>query len=180
MQTNTQPKAPIIASNIVLIGMPGSGKSTLGRRLANLWGTEFVDTDSLIEELYGQKIQQLLEQHSVAQFHAVEERVLCSMALNNHVIATGGSAVYSETGMAHLKQLGRVIYLSIRSETLLERVNNSAVRGLVRQPGQSLESLHDERRALYEQWSDLELSNDQPLDALRLNALATQIMGSSE
>ena len=173
----THVKELIDGSNIILIGMPGSGKSTLGRRLAKLWGLEFVDTDDLIELRHGIKIQQLLDQDSLQKFRKIEQQVLCSMDRSNHVIATGGSAVYSEEGMAHLNKLGRVIYLSISPITLLRRINNSAARGLVKQPGQSLESLHDERRPLYERWSDLNLSNDRHLDKLQLDSLAKQILG---
>ena len=168
---------PTYGSNIILIGMPGSGKSTLGHRLAKLWGMPFVDTDDLIEQHRGVNIQQLLDQNSLQQFRNTEEQVLCSMDLSNHVIATGGSAVYSAAGMEHLRKLGRVIYLSISPSTLLQRVKNSAARGLVRQPGQSLESLHDERRPLYERWSDLNLLNDRPLSTLQLDSLAKQILG---
>ena len=164
-------------SNIVLIGMPGSGKSTLGRRLAKLWGLGFVDTDDLIEQHHGVKIQQLLEQNSLQEFRDLEQQVLCSVDLRDHVVATGGSAVYSEAGMLHLSKQGQVIYLRISSSTLNRRVKNSAVRGLVKQPGQSLQSLLEERRPLYEYWSDLSISNDRSLNKLRLDALAKTILG---
>ena len=157
--------------------MPGSGKSTLGRSLAKLRGLEFVDTDNLIEQLHGVKIQQLLEQNSLPEFLTIEEQVLCSLDTSNYVIATGGSAVYSDAGMQHLSKLGRMVYLKISPATLLQRVKNSADRGLVKLPGQTMESLHDERRPLYENWSDLSLSNDRSLNKLRLHDLALQILG---
>ena len=155
--------------------MPGSGKSTLGRRLAEYKGLAFVDTDDLIEQAHGCSLQSILDRHGYLQLRAVEQEVLCTLQLENHVIATGGSVVYSDKAMRHLASLGAVVYLHISINTLVGRVNNTAARGLAKLPSQTLRGLYRERLPLYRQWADTTIDNNWPLSAWRFTQLEKQI-----
>jgi shikimate kinase len=142
-------------SNIILIGMAGCGKSTVGRKLAAMTGRRFVDTDELIVLARQRTLQDILDAEGAPAFRRAEEEVLLSIDLRDHVIATGGSTVYSESGMAHLRQIGLIILLEADPEILLQRVGDTARRGLVKQPGQRFEDLLAERRPLYARYADL-------------------------
>ncbi|GLS25328.1 shikimate kinase [Marinibactrum halimedae] len=146
--------------NIVLVGMPGSGKSTLGVLLAKELGLEFVDTDLLIQVREGQTLQEILDQNDYLFLRAVEESVLLEVdcAEPKKVIATGGSAVYSDSGMRYLKQHSVVIYLNVGIEELRRRIHNYDARGIARRPDQSFESLLEERDALYKKYADITLT----------------------
>lgn len=162
-------------SNIVLIGMPGSGKSTLGRRLAALRGYKFVDTDTLIERYENKPIQDIVNFRGLRYLRSVEERVLLDLKLEQHVIATGGSAVYSWPAMTHLAKTGLRVYLEISLPTLLRRVHNTSTRGLVKMPQHPLARLYFERLNLYRQAADLVADNNWPMTALRFDALNTRL-----
>lgn len=167
-----------MASNIVLVGMPGSGKSTLGRRLAESQKMLFVDTDKLIEQRYGRSLQQILNMHGYRHLRAIEQQVLCSLALQDCVISTGGSAVYSLAAMAHLRSLGNIVYLHISVATLLSRVDNSTARGLAKLPQQTLHGLYRERLPLYRRWANTIVDNNRPLSAWQMDKLVKQIKPS--
>jgi shikimate kinase len=147
-------------SNIILIGMAGAGKSTVGPLLARQGTRTFIDTDRLIEQRCGRSLQQQLEAVGSDAFRHLEEEVLLSLDPAELVIATGGSAIYSEAGMAHLKDTGTVVLLDARLETILKRVNNQDSRGLVNPDGSSLTDLYHARRPLYERWADIRISVD--------------------
>jgi len=142
-------------SNIVLIGMAGSGKSTVGRLLADRLAMGFVDTDTLIEEAAGRGLQEIVDDLGPDGLRRIEEEVLLAVHLQNHVIATGGSSVYSEAAMAHLGEDGIRILLDVPISFLEERIKNMSNRGLVRYPGQSFADLYAERRHLYTNYADL-------------------------
>lgn len=142
-------------SNIVLVGMPGSGKSTVGIILAKLLSYDFIDTDVLIQSSQRRSLQDIVDRDGHLALRKIEEDTLLALDLRNHVIATGGSAVYSAAAMAHLAAIGTVVFLDVELATLEARVDNLATRGLARRPGQSLADLFAEREALYKQAADI-------------------------
>ena len=145
---------------IVLIGMPGAGKSTVGVLLAKTLGLDFVDTDIAIQQREGKTLQQILDSSDYLNLRHIEEDVLLGIETAGKVIATGGSAVYSERGMAHLARNATVIYLESSLETLESRIHNYSTRGIAKRPEQSFEALFTERTALYRQYADMTVSND--------------------
>jgi shikimate kinase len=142
-------------SNIVLIGMPGSGKSTVGVILAKLTGRNFVDTDVLIQTQQGLTLQEIVDRDGYAALLAIEGRILLALDCRNHVIATGGSAVYCHAAMTHLKSGGVVVFLDVDLQTLGKRVHDYETRGLAKRPDQSVTDLFAERYALYRQYADV-------------------------
>ncbi len=147
-------------NNIVLIGMAGAGKSSVGVQLAKELNLHFVDVDTLIEESQHASLQKLLDDHGVTAFRKLEEKVILTMQQQNHVIATGGSAIYSEAGMAHLKQSSIFILLDVPLPVLQQRVGNFGSRGLVKSANQSFEQLLKERLPLYQKHADYVISCD--------------------
>lgn len=141
--------------NIVLIGMPGSGKSTIGAILAGMTARGFVDTDVLIEEKEGRSLQTIVDEDGYLRLRAIEERVILGLDCRGHVIATGGSAVYSRAAMEHLREDGVLVFLDMDLDTLKARVPDFETRGLAKRPDQSVEDLLEERHALYRQYADL-------------------------
>ncbi len=142
-------------NDIILIGMPGSGKSTAGVLAAKASCKSFVDTDLLIQQAEGASLQALLESGGYEAFLACEERVLLGVREENAVIATGGSAVYSEAGMAHLKTLGRTVYLHLSFEEMARRLGDIRTRGIVFREGQDLRQMYDDRLSLYKRYADV-------------------------
>lgn len=145
----------IIPSNIVLIGMPGAGKSTVGVILAKALKKTFIDTDLLIREQSGRLLQEILDTDGPRRFREIEEATVLSHRFHNAVIATGGSVVFSERAMAALKSDGVVVYLRISCAEMEKRLRNITTRGIVLLPGQSLRAMYDERIPLYEQYADI-------------------------
>ncbi|MDN7013142.1 shikimate kinase [Methanoculleus sp. FWC-SCC3] len=141
--------------NIVLIGMPGAGKSTVGVILAKTLGMQFVDTDILIQERAGRMLQEILDKDGPDAFKRIEEETILSLQPRNAVIATGGSVVCSPDAMAHLESGGVVVYLEIPYAEMEKRLKNITTRGIVLLPGQSLREMYDERVPLYEKYADL-------------------------
>lgn len=144
-------------NNIVLIGMPACGKSTLGVVLAKTMGMSFVDTDLLIQQQTGRLLQAIIDQDGMEAFLRVEEEVLCQVRAEHAVIATGGSAVYSERGMEHLRTVGTIVYLKLPLEEIQQRLDNIRTRGIAMNPGENLEDLYRKRVPLYEKYADLVL-----------------------
>jgi shikimate kinase len=144
--------------NLILIGMPGAGKSTIGVLLAKQLGTAFLDTDILIQTGEGSYLQDLISRHCIGGFREIEERYLLGVPADCGVVATGGSAVYSAKAMAHLKSLGPAVYLQIGLEPLKARLGSLSERGVLRMPGQTIDMLYEERRPLYEQYADIVVS----------------------
>jgi shikimate kinase len=141
--------------NIILIGMPGSGKSTVGVVLAKVLGYGFVDSDLVIQEQEGMRLFQIMEEKGIDGFIQVENLVNSRIRADRCVIATGGSVVYGKEAMEHLRSIGRVIYLRLPFGELRERLGNLKCRGVVLKDGQTLEELYRERTPLYEQYADL-------------------------
>lgn len=136
-------------SNIVLIGMPGCGKSTVGVILAKAMSYDFLDTDLLIQSSLHRSLQDIVDRDGHLALRRFEEDALLSLDLENHVVATGGSAVYSERAMTHLASIGTVIFLDVDLASLQQRIHNFGTRGLAKRPEQSLADLFAEREALY-------------------------------
>lgn len=146
--------------SVILIGMPGAGKSTLGILLAKELGLDFLDTDVAIQVKEQQALQDILEERGYLELRAVEEAVLLETDCHQKVIATGGSAVYSDKGMAYLKSCGPVVYLEVPLEELRRRIHNYETRGIARRPDQSFAELFDERAALYRKYADITVTCD--------------------
>lgn len=141
--------------NIVLIGMPGSGKSTVGVILAKMIACDFIDTDLVIQMGEGRSLQEIVDAEGHMALRRIEENVICRLDCRRHVIATGGSVVYSRAAMDHLKENGIVVFLDVDLPTLAVRIHNFETRGLARRPDQSLSDLFDERQALYNRYADM-------------------------
>ncbi len=141
-------------NNITLIGMPASGKSTVGVILAKILGMNFIDTDLVIQQRENALLSDIIKDRGVDGFLEAEEAAILSVDQTNTVIATGGSAVYSEAGMKHLKSLGKVIYLKVEKEDLFGRLHHIRQRGVVLRSGETLDEMYDNRSALYKKYAD--------------------------
>ena len=147
-------------SNIVLIGMPAVGKSTLGVILAKILGYQFIDSDLVIQNQEQALLKDIIAQKGIEGFIETENRVNQSINCDKSVIATGGSAVYGAQAMEHFKEIAIIVYLKIDYETLNARLNNIKNRGVVIREGQTLKSLYEERSILYEKYADITISED--------------------
>lgn len=152
--------------NIILIGMPGSGKSTVGVLLAKALGYQFLDVDLLIQEREGALLQEILDQRGTRAFLEAEERAVLSLDCRHTVIAPGGSAVCREGAARHLSGLGSMVYLNVPLEELLRRIRNMSQRGIAMEPGQTLADVLAYRDPLYRKYADLivDCPPRQPLD----------------
>ena len=142
-------------SNIILIGMPASGKSTVGVLLAKCLGYRFLDCDLLIQEKEGKLLHEIITERGAEGFLALEDRICAQIEADRTVISTGGSAVYGERAMAHLRSLGKVVYLKIDYDTLVKRLGDYSHRGVVSPNGGTLRELFAQRTALYEKYADV-------------------------
>lgn len=142
-------------SNIVLIGMPASGKSTVGVLLAKRLGYSFVDSDLVIQETEGKLLKEIIAERGVEGFLKVEDRVNAGLNVNKSVIAPGGSVIYGENAMRHLKNIGNVVYLKISYEELETRLGDLADRGVALKDSMTLKDLYQERISYYERYADL-------------------------
>lgn len=158
--------------NVVLIGMPGAGKSTVGIVLAKILGMEFIDSDLLIQKREKKLLWQIIEAEGLDGFNRVEEEVNSSIDTENTIIATGGSAVYSRKAMEHLKEIGTIVYLKVSCGELKKRLGDLKNRGVSMKEGQTLEDLYEERRPLYETYADIIVD----LDACDIRQAAEQIV----
>ena len=154
-------------NNIVLIGMPGVGKSTIGVVLAKLLGYQFVDADLVIQEKEGKLLREIIEEVGAEGFIQVENRINSQIEAEHSIIATGGSVVYGEEAMAHLKEIGTVLYLKLPYDELDRRLHDIKGRGVVLKEGQMLRDLYEERVPLYEKYADI------TVDEYRLNVEQT-------
>lgn len=141
--------------NIVLIGMPASGKSTAGVILAKVLGKKFIDTDLVIQEREKALLSEIIKDKGVAGFMKTEEEAILSVDVKNTVIATGGSAVYGEKAMEHLKENGTVVYLKVEKDELFKRLTDIKERGVVLMEGENIEEMYDSRIVLYEKYADI-------------------------
>ena len=146
--------------NVVLIGMPGSGKSTSGVLAAKALCMDFVDTDLVIQQNEKMPLQAIINTKGNESFAAAEESAVCGLNVRNAVIATGGSVVYSQKAMAHLKENAVVLYLRISFETMMKRIADMHSRGILLKDGETVRAMYDERISLYEKYADMILDCD--------------------
>ncbi len=147
-----------MTENVILIGMPGSGKSTCGVVAAKILLKNFFDTDLLIQNIEGESLQAVLDSKGREYFEKAEERAILSLNIKGTVIATGGSVIYSRKAMEHLKSLGIIVYLHIDYDTMCERISNLNSRGVIVRTGTTLRDMYDERLALYKKWADVTIN----------------------
>ncbi len=144
-------------NNIILIGMPSCGKSTIGKELAKRLGYAFIDTDDVIVEQNGCELRDIIRREGLDGFRRREEEACCCVNVDRTVIATGGSVVYSDKAMQHLCKLGKVVYLVIPFDTLKRRIGGTVARGVAMAPDMTLLDLYNERLPLYERYAALTL-----------------------
>lgn len=141
--------------NIVLIGMPGVGKSTIGVVLAKILGYKFIDADLVIQEKTGRLLKDIIAEDGIEEFIKIENAVNSSIHAKKTVIATGGSVIYGKEAMEHLSKIGTVVYLQLELPALSRRLGSLKKRGVVLKKGQTLKNLYDERIPLYEKYADI-------------------------
>lgn len=165
-------------NNIVLIGMPGAGKSTLGVVLAKILNYDFVDADLVIQNQCDKTLQKIIDACGPEGFIEVENQVLSGIQAENSIISTGGSAVYSDAAMRHLSEIGTVVYLKISYDQLVHRLSDLRERGVVMKDGigMSLRDLFDERKPLYEQYAEITVD----VDDLTITAAARKVADAVE
>lgn len=147
--------------NIVLIGMPGVGKSTIGVVLAKMLGYQFVDADLVIQQKEGKLLCEIIDEIGAEGFIEVENRINSQIEAEHAIIATGGSAVYGAEAMAHFKEIGTVLYLELPYDELEHRLSDIKGRGVVLKDGQNLRDLYDERVLLYQKYADITVNEYQ-------------------
>ena len=164
------------ARSIALIGMPGSGKSTLGLLLAKKLGWHFLDTDIGIQTRAGETLQQVVDDRGYMHLRTLEEQILLEVPRSQCVIATGGSAIYSTAGMAHIKTMATIVYLQVSVDQLERRIDDYGQRGIARRPEQTFEDLYLEREPLYRQYADITVNCGEysPQQMIQKIALALQ------
>lgn len=163
-------------NNIVLIGMPGVGKSTIGVILAKVLGYQFIDADLVIQKEEGKLLKDIIAEVGPEGFIEVENRVNASICAENSIIATGGSVVYGKEAMEHLKEIGTVVYLSLPYEEIKKRLSDIKGRGVVLREGQTLRDLYDERTILYEKYADVTICEN----GLNVEETIDEILKSKE
>lgn len=146
--------------NIVLIGMPACGKSVTGVVLAKTLNKQFIDTDLLIQEVAGKGLQDVINEDGIDKFKELEEKVLSELEAENAVISTGGSAIYYDGAMQHLKENGTVVYIKANLKTIKSRLRNIKTRGVAMGKGQTLDDLYKQRVPLYEKYADITVITD--------------------
>lgn len=141
--------------NVVLVGMPGAGKSTVGVVLAKVLGYEFIDSDIMIQKREGRLLSEIIEQEGLDGFIEIEGDVNEHIAAQKSVIATGGSAIYNEKAMEHFRKTSQIVYIKLSYDTLVTRLGDLQKRGVVLREGQTLKDLYEERHPLYEKYADI-------------------------
>ena len=157
--------------NIVLIGMPGCGKSTVGVVLAKTLNMEFVDSDIVIQRSRNKRLSQLMDELGTEGFRQLENDINAGLDVHHCVIATGGSVIYGQGAMEHLRQIGTVVYLHLPYPAIEERLGDLHARGVTMKPGQTLLDLYNERCPEYERWADVTLQ----CEGLRLREVVAKL-----
>jgi shikimate kinase len=165
-------------SNLTLIGMPGAGKSTIGIILAKNLSLGFLDTDILIQINQQKSLQQILDESDHLRLRAIEASEILKLNISGHVIATGGSAAYSEPAMTHLQGLSTIVFLEVSFAEINRRIRNFATRGIAKAAHQTFQELFDERQVLYKKYAELTLSCD-GLDQEEVALEIARLLGTS-
>ena len=147
-------------SNITLIGMPGSGKSTVGIILAKYLSLGFIDTDVLIQINQQKTLQEIINESDYLNLRKVEEKELLKINITNHIIATGGSAVYSKKAMIHLRDISTIVFLEVEIKEIQKRIHNYETRGVAKAKSQSFQELFNERQTLYKKYAELTVDSN--------------------
>ncbi len=147
-------------NNIIFIGMPAAGKSTIGVVAAKRLGYEFIDTDLLIQKKEKSLLKDIIDEKGIDGFLAIEDQINSEVEAERAVIAPGGSVVYCENAMRHYKEIGTVVYLQASYQTISERIGDPKKRGVVLYDGQTLKDLYEERRGLFEKYADVIICED--------------------
>jgi shikimate kinase len=147
-------------TNLTLIGMPGAGKSTVGIILAKNLSLGFIDTDVLIQQSQQKSLQQILDESDHLTLRTIEAAEICKLNVENHVIATGGSAAYSDAAMTHLRKSSTIIFLEVSFAEIERRIHNFETRGIAKAKGQTFKELYDERQVLYKKYAELTIRCD--------------------
>lgn len=147
-------------SNLTLIGMPGAGKSTIGIILAKFLSCGFIDTDILIQINRQKSLQQIINESGHLNLRKIEEEEILKINIEHHIIATGGSAVYSEKAMNHLKNISTIVFLDVGYEHITKRIHNLSTRGIASSKDQTFKDLHNERQVLYNRYAELTIDCD--------------------
>lgn len=166
-----------MGKNIVLIGMPGVGKSTSGVILAKVMNYDFLDSDLVIQHQTGKLLKDIIREEGIDGFNAVENRINAGIDVENTVIATGGSVIFGPDAMAHFKEIGVVVYLRISYDLLDKRLGDLDERGVVHKEGQTLRDIYNERTALYEKYADVMVNLDGKDVAGTVDAIVAQLEG---
>ncbi len=161
-------------SNIIFVGMPASGKSTVGVVIAKRLGYDFVDTDLLIQKQEGKLLKEIIEEVGNEGFLQIENQVNRDLQVNHSVISPGGSVIYCEEAMEHYKKIGKIVYLRVPYETIYHRISSAKNRGVVLKENQTLRDLYDERTVLFERCADYtvdteDLNLDETIDEVLLH-----------
>lgn len=149
-----------MVDNIILIGMPGAGKSTVGVVLAKALGYHFIDSDLVIQEKTGKRLFEIIEAQGIDGFLEIENQINSEICTKHSVIATGGSVIYGTEAMEHLKQLGTIVYLKVSYKSLEKRLGNLLKRGVAIRSGNTLKDLYNERVPLYEKYADIVIDEE--------------------
>lgn len=144
--------------NVILIGMPGAGKSTVGVVLAKKIGYSFIDSDLVIQETTGKMLHEIIEEKGIDGFNKIENEVNSSISADKAVIATGGSAVYGSEAMEYFEQIGKIVYLQLPYEEIADRLGDLNERGVSIRDGMTLRDLYNERVPLYEKYADITIN----------------------
>lgn len=165
-------------NNVVLIGMPGAGKSTVGVLLAKSLLKDFVDTDLIIQQKEGTALCNIMEKTGVKGFIDLENEIIAACNFENCVVATGGSAVYGAEAMENLKNEGIIIYLRVSCEELEKRIHNIHTRGIAMEKGTTIKDLFNERRPLYEKYADITIDCDKLTAEECVNRIVDKVVSS--
>lgn len=158
--------------NIILIGMPGVGKSSVGVVLAKALGYHFVDSDLVIQQTEGRLLSEIIEEKGNDGFIEVENNINSKIDVKRTVLATGGSAVYGTEAMEHFRNIGTILYMKASFETIDSRLSNLVGRGVAMKKGQTLKELYEERCVLYERYADITLN----VDKMSIEEIIVKIM----
>jgi len=149
-----------VMDNIILIGMPAVGKSTVGVVVAKRLGYKFIDTDILIQEETGKLLREIIAEQGIEGFLKIEDAINAKVDVKKTVVSPGGSVVYCENAMKHYKKIGKIVYLKVSYDTISRRLKNAKKRGVVLKDGQTLKDLYDERVKLFEKYADITVCED--------------------